>query len=326
MKNLKVFVLFLLVLAVILAGCTNSGSSSSDYPKSAITWIVPFAAGGAVDLPARTMAPYVEKYLPNDAKFVIVNKPGGAGTIGVTSVFNAKADGYTIGTTAAAALTIRPHFGDTSYKYDEVIPLVKYVDNGQFIVVPWNSPIKTFEDWIDYVQKNPDDFTYGTTGTGNAQHIAMENLASKGKLKIEHVAYGGENEIVAALLGGQLKGAVMNHAFLKSYYEDKKVRPIVNITGVKPDYLKDVPTLKEKDFDVEAQFFHGIVVPKDVPQDIMDALSEAFKKALEDKELIAQFEKMGILISYANAEQFKEIIKNDYNVNNDVLKGMGMIK
>ncbi len=340
----------LMAFALIIAGCSGSGGNApdnssntsgeatqtpneetagedySDYPNKPITWIVAYPAGGAPDLPARTIQPFVEKYLPNNGKLTIVNKGGSGGTIGMTEVFKAKPDGYTIGTSAAAAITILPQLGNAPYKSDELEPLVNYVKAAQFLVVPADAPYNTFEEWLAYAQENPDDFTYGIAGTANAQHIAFENFADKADVKARAITYKGENEVLTNVLGSQIKGGILNHALIYDHVKAGSLKPIVNITGVKPEYLKDIPTFKEAGYDVEANFFNGIFVPQGTPDELKTILQDAFKKALEDPELQAKFEQLQLIPSFLGPDEFKQEIDKDTEINRATLEMMGLLK
>lgn len=330
-KKLLTAGLLLLAFAVIAAGCSGkssgkAGEDYSKYPEKPITWIVAYNAGDAPDLPARTLLPYVEKYMPNNGKLTIVNKGGSGGTLGMNEVFKSKPDGYTIGTAAAAAITTLPLLGDTPYSYDELDPLLNYVKAAQFLVVPADAPYNTFEEWLAYVKENPDDFTYGISGNANAQHIAMENFSSKADVKLRPIVYKGENETLTNLLGKQIKGGILNHALLYEHYRSGALKPIVNITGVKPDYLADVPTFQDKGYDVVANFFNGIFVPAGTPEGIKAILQDAFKKALEDPELQEKFKELQLIPSYLSAEDFKREIEKEVESNRATLEMMGILQ
>lgn len=324
--KLSTLLVILMSIALIAVGCSGGKSGDhSKYPQKAITWIVAYPAGGAPDLPARTLQPYVEKYLPNNGKLSIVNKGGSGGTLGMTDVFNAKADGYTIGTAAAAAITILPQLGNTPYEYDELDPLLNYVKAGQFLVVPSDAPYDTFDEWLAYVKENPGEFNYGIAGNANAQHIAMENFSDKADINVKAVAYNGENEILTNVLGKHIHGGILNHALMYDHIEAGNLKAIVNITGVKPDYLQDIPTFKEVGYDVQANFFNGLFVPQGVPEEIKTILHDAFKKALDDPELQAKFEELQLIPSYLGPEDFKKEIDLDAEVNRATLEMMGML-
>ncbi|MBD2848057.1 tripartite tricarboxylate transporter substrate binding protein [Paenibacillus sp. IB182496] len=317
------------VLAGVLAVAGCSGGKTEDagkYPSKPITWVVAYPAGGAPDLPARTLQPYVEKYLPNNGKLSIVNKGGSGGTIGMTEVFKAKPDGYTIGTAAAAAITNLPLLGDTPYQYDELEPLLNYVKAAQFLVVPADAPYDNFDEWLAYASEHPEEFTYGVAGNANAQHVAMENFANQADVQIRAITYKGENEILTNLLGKQIKGGILNHALAYEHVKAGTLKLIVNITGVKPDYAADIPTFKELGYDVEANFFNGLFVPLETPEELKTILQDAFKQALEDPELLAKFEELQLIPSYLGPEEFKQEIERDTESNRETLKMMGLIQ
>ncbi len=345
----KTVTMMMLVFAIIAAGCSqanqNAGQKADDqptasptqdpqkdaqpktkFPEKPITLIVGVDAGGAGDVTARTLIPFVEKHLPNQVKIVVENKPGAAQTIAASEVAHAKPDGYTIAQLAAASLTIKPILGETDYKLTDLQPVANLYDSAQLIMVPASSPYQTFEEWLDYVKANPGKFRMGISGVGNAQHIALEDFSQKAGIQLNYVIYKSDGETLTNLLGNHIDGGTLQHMTVKEYVEGKQLRPLVNISGVKPDYLQDIATLKEKGFDAEGVFFNGIMAPAGVPQDVLDIISNAYRQALEDPQLIEEFGKLQAIINYRGPDDFKKMLDNVSAGNEKVLKGMGLLK
>ncbi len=342
--SLKIVLSLLLMCSLVLVGCSaNEGTNNaspgnapsntqepaaepkSNYPEEPITWIIPFAPGGNSDLIARTTGKYLEKYLPNKGKVTFENKPGGAGVIGVTEVFNAKPDGYTIATTAAAALSIKTVEGKTDYSYDSFLPVANIASVAQILAVPADAPYQNFEEWLAYVKQNP-GFKVAVSGAMNAQQLALEAFATEAGIELEFVVYGGEGEFVSALLGGHVQSGVFAQTVLRPHYESGKFVPIVNITGVKPDFLQDLPTFADLGYEAEGVFFNGVIAPKGMPEDVQEILIEAFKKAAADPELIAEMEKLGQIMDYKGPEDYQATITKNAESNREVMKKLGIIQ
>ena len=159
MKNLTLT--SLLIIFLILGGCSQNttlgkeNETSTDFPKKTIEIIVPFSAGGVSDTVARTLAQNSQKYLPSEQSIVVVNKPGGAGIIGVTEVLNAKPDGYKLGFTVASAMTLLPHQGSASYSHDSFQMVMRAISNPFILAVKSDAPWNTFEEWLDYAKQIP---------------------------------------------------------------------------------------------------------------------------------------------------------------------------
>lgn len=321
------------ILAMGLSGCGSDKAKSetggnnagkSDYPTKAIQMIVPFSPGGTTDSAARALAGVANKYLPNGQTVAIVNKDGGAGTIGMNDVVQAKGDGYTIGMATSGPITIKTHSNEVAYKPEHFKPIIQVVATPNVLVVKADSPIQTYEDWLKYVEANPNKFTYGTSGAGLTQHITMENLMTKTGVKVQHVPFKGGAPALTALLGGNIGGALVQTPEAIPHIEEGTLRPIWISGTFKPDELKDVPLLTEKDIDVKADVWTGLVAPSSVPDDVVKVLHDSFKKALEDPAVIEQFKKIGTEPVYKSTEEFQDIIESDYKVNGDVLEAVGL--
>ncbi|MBT2757852.1 tripartite tricarboxylate transporter substrate binding protein [Mesobacillus foraminis] len=329
-KKALFFPLAAAVLAMGLAGCGSQATgekkagAKSNYPTKAITMVVPFAPGGTTDSAARALAGVANKYLPNEQTVAIVNKDGGAGTIGMNDVVQAKPDGYTIGMATSGPITIKTHSKEVAYKPEDFKPIIQVVATPNVLVVKSDSPIKTYEDWMEYVEKNPNKFTYGTSGAGLTQHITMENLMTKTGVKVKHVPFKGGAPALTALLGGNLEGALVQTPEAIPHIEEGTLRPIWISGTFKPEELKDVPLLTEKGVDVEPDVWTGLMAPSKVPDDVIKVLHDSFQKALEDPAVIEQFKKIGTEPVYKSSDEFQKTIDNDYKENGKVLETIGL--
>jgi tripartite-type tricarboxylate transporter receptor subunit TctC len=343
----KLFMVSILIFVLVAAGCaqtskqagvsksSGSGSGSvasaekpkSKFPEKPIQLIVPYDAGGLTDLSARVMANAASKYLPNGQSVVVVNKPGGSGTIGTTEVFQAKPDGYTLGMGAINATSIQPHYGQTPYTHDSFQAVIQVLSAPQVLIVQANAPWKTFEEWLDYVKNNPGKFTYATGGKGHTTELALEALSSAAGLQTKPVPFNGANPAITALLGGHVQGAVVQASEAKPQIEAGAVRTIINLGSIKADGVKDVPLAKEKGYkDVSLDGFTGIIATKGIPQDVLNILHDSFKKALEDPNTVAEFKKLGVDTVYAGPQDFQKTITDTFNLTGQILKKIGLIK
>lgn len=303
---------------------SNGDSSSSDYPKSSIEVIVPFAAGGSTDVAARTIASIASKHLPNDQTLVISNKAGGGGSVGLNEVKNAKPDGYTIGLASAGSISYQPLYDSAPYTVDDfqAISLINKVP--QFFVVRTDSEWEDFDDWIEYVKDNPNDFKYGTAGNGIPSHVAMEALKIEADIEVENIPYEGAEPAVTALLGGHVDGIVVQPTDIKSYVENDDFRILANFGGTEMEDL-EAPFLTDEGYDVEIDVFAGFLGPKDLPEDIVKILDEAFEKSLADPELIEKFESLGIMPVHEGPEEFEEFYKETYEKSKIITEEANMI-
>ncbi|EWG09959.1 Bug family tripartite tricarboxylate transporter substrate binding protein [Cytobacillus firmus] len=316
--------------AMLAAGCSNSSASTDEkaasFPERDIEIIVPYAPGGTTDTASRALTSVISEYLPNDYNVNVVNKEGGAGVIGTTEVFNAKPDGYKIGMTTVGPMTIKPHTDNTAYSPETVEPIIQVVATPNVLVVKKDAPWQTYEEWLEYVKANPGKFTYSTTGAGLTQHITMEAFSAQTGVKLKHVPYEGGAPALAALLGGHVQGAVIQTVEAMPQIESGEIRALVNTGSFKSSGLEDVPLLTEKDVDVASDVWTGLIAPPDTPEDVIKVLHDSFKKALEDQKVIDTFAKLGVEPSYASPDEFAEIMKKDYDLNEEILKAAGIIE
>jgi tripartite-type tricarboxylate transporter receptor subunit TctC len=348
---LKKFLFLMLILlpaiSLVVAGCSQTQTQTQpqseqkqgaqapaakeeakkkvDYPTKPIELVVPSTAGGGTDVVARAVANGAKKYLPNGQSIVIVNKPGAGATLGIAEVFTAKPDGYKIGAVSTGPLSIQPNYGQTPYKHDSFIPIAQWTSSQNVLVVKADAPWKTYAEWLDYVKKNPGSFNYGTGGAGNTQHLAMEALNILEQIQTKHVPFEGGGPALTALLGGHIQGAIVSVQESKPHTDSGKLKVIANLGTSKTDTYKDAAFLKDKGF-AGFDVWTGLVVPKDTPKEIVDILSDAFKKAMADQEVKDQIVKFGIDPAYADSEGFKKIINETAVSTNEVAKKIGLSK
>lgn len=315
-----------LAFASLALATGPSMAIAQSYPEKPITWIVPDGAGGGLDSIVRTIYPYVEKNLPNDATFVLKNLPGATQTIAVSAVHAAEPDGYTIGQASVAPLTIMPHLGKTSYAgYEDFELIANVFDAAHYFVVPGDSPFESFEDLLAFAEANPGEVKVGVDGVFNVQHLPLLNLENTAGVDLNEVTYKSSAETKKALLGGEIEAGIMPSHIIISEYESGALRPIVDVMEVKPDYFADIPSLKDLGY-TPSQLFVGVIAPKGTPQEIQDTLSGAIEAALKDPELIEALSKRKVMINYNDAETYKGRMQELDVVNKEILTKLGVLK
>ncbi|WP_062234614.1 Bug family tripartite tricarboxylate transporter substrate binding protein [Fictibacillus sp. FJAT-27399] len=328
-KKILTVIIALILISSMSVGCSQSKTSNASetnntgYPKKPIEMTVGFAAGGQADIVTRIVAEAASKYLPNKESIVVSNKTGASGSIQLAEVFQQKPDGYKLGSVTTGNLIIQPNMGNTPYKSNDFAPISLLNSAPNLLVVKSDAPWKTFDEWLDYVKKNPSKFTYGTAGTGDTKHVAMETLNVTYEVKTKHVGFDGSAESITALLGGHIMGAIVGVQEAKPHTDAGKMRVLANLGSSKTDVYKDAPFLKEKGYP-GFDTWTGILAPKNTPKDIVQALDKAFEKALQQPEVLAQFKKIGTEPTYAGPEEFKKIIKASTKTSAEIMKKSGL--
>lgn len=324
MKKMKL--IYLLILALVIVGCSNVDGSAggediavkADFPEKTIELIVPYDAGGNSDGIARLLAESASKNLPNKQKIVIVNKPGGNGAIGTTSLMQSDPDGYTVGLVDEASLNIRPHLDENvNFTHDSFQTIMQVANVPQLIVTTKDSPIKTFEDLLD-----SDNKKMGITGMGGIQQLILEQLKNEvSDFQIEEISYGGSANVVTGVLSKEVPVGLIG---VPNVLSNEDISPVINAGTEKSPIFPDLPTLKEEGYNIIGDLHHGILAPKGVEQTKVDILHAAFKKALEDPKVIEQLENMGYEISYANPEKYQQTISETFDHYGEVLEKAGL--
>ncbi len=274
-----------IILGTLISGAVFPGVAAAQekYPGKPINLIVGYPAGGTTDLGARALASAAGKILGQPV--IILNKPGGASSVAMAYLKNEKPDGYTIGVLASGGV-ISQHLRKVPYdSARDFTPIMQYAVYLYAMVVRADSPWKTFRDFIDDAKANPGKIRYSTGGSGTPQHLVMERLAAKEKIKWTHIPFQGNGPAVAALLGGHVE-ANPGTSEWKPHVQAGRLKLLAAFGEKRMAEFPDVPTLLELGYDIVAPSLICIVGPKGIPFPIVQTLHDAFKKAMADPDFI----------------------------------------
>jgi tripartite-type tricarboxylate transporter receptor subunit TctC len=317
-------------LAAMLPACKGTllqdksrGGEPSDFPKRAITLIVPYSAGGGTDVTARALAKAAEKQLHQPV--TVVNRTGGGGSIGLMEGAEAKGDGYTV-IYLPAELTILPHLGLLPITYEKFKPLAQTNFDPSAITVRAEAPWKTASDFLAYAKEHPGELKMGNAGTGSIWHLAAVTLEKGTGVTFSHIPFEGAGPAVSALLSGFVDAVPVSPAEVKSYVEQGKLRTLA-INDDKPsEALPGVPTLKEAT-GLQVKFvgtWRGLAVPKDTPDDIAERLAQAFMKAAEDKEFRDTMKANGLGLLIRDGKGFYQQMKESHDLFAKMIPELGL--
>ena len=285
--------LLLLVVAGLLATATPSVSQDQAWPKRAVSVVVPFAAGGTTDMFARIFTSDMQaKY---GQPFVVENKPGAGGTIGSTAAARADKDGYTLLVGTASTHGIAPYvyksLGYNAEKDFQPISLFAKVPN--LLVVSNKLPIKTVQELIDYAKANPGKPNFGTSGIGSSQHLAAELFQVMAGVQLNHVPYKASNEVMAALIGGEIQLTFDNVTFALPQAKAGTVRPLGMTGPNRSAAAPEIPTIGETLPGFDAQTWHGLFAPTGIPKPIVDQIAADVKRIIEQPAVSAKLKEIG---------------------------------
>ncbi|RZL91032.1 MAG: tripartite tricarboxylate transporter substrate binding protein [Variovorax sp.] len=319
--NSRHFLLTLLTSAALLA--TAQAAAQQQRP---IRLVVPYAAGGPIDVTARVLAERVKDSL---GTVIIDNKPGAGGNIGADAVAKAAPDGLTIGIAATATNAVNPWLY-SKMPFDaatDFAPITQMVRVPNVLVMNADTAqrlkINTLPDLIAYAKANPAKLNYGSGGNGSAGHLAGELFKKEAGIFAVHIPYNGGNPAQLALLSGQVDFNFDNLATAAPNIRSGKLKAIAVTTAQRSSALPEVPTVAAtlKGFSIDTWW--GLVAPAGTPQDVVTKLNQAFVAALNTPETKTRFATL-LAEPVANTpEQFGAFMKSELAKYEKVVKATG---
>ncbi len=282
-------------------------AAQAQYPTKPVEIIVTFAAGGAVDLSTRILAAEAEKYLGQ--KILITNKTGGGGTEGIIQVAKAKPDGYQLLTLTSAAIT-NLVTKKMDYEVDSFDPVLMFTYDPATLAVGSNAPYANLEEYLGAAKAKT--LAVATAGHGTANHVACLVLESKYRVNFKYIHTKGAAEVSTMVAGGHVLSGIGPWGDFRIMSEQGKLRVIGVMSDSRDPRLPNVPTFKEKGYNVTGGVWRGVAAPKGTPPEIIEKLHQAFKKALESKEVQEKYKELGFPIVYMNTKDFQANITDSY--------------
>lgn len=274
---------------VLQTGGAAAQTAAESWPNRAITWIVPFGAGGVTDLVSRKIAELLRTRLGQPV--VVENRPGAGGTIGTEFVARAQPDGYTVLYASGGPMTIQPSLGLTRLNYD---PLKSYVhvrgvsSSNQILVATASAPYSTLAEFVAYAKANPGKVNFGSPGPGTAQHLAGEIFQTASGIKLTHVPYKSGSNQMTDMMSGVLDVSFDYLTVLRPLIDTGKVK-VLGTTGMaRMAGLPDAPTVLEAGYpDAVSVGSTWVAVPAGTDPRIVGKLSDALAAVLADGGLAA---------------------------------------
>jgi len=281
----------LCVLAsVVLAGPAHA----QKYPQRPVRVVVPYAAGGNLDVTARIVAQALSD--ATGQAFFVDNRPGANGNVGLEQVARAAPDGYTLAMVSAATMTVNPHLYRTM-SFDplkDLAPVTRVASGPLVLVVNASLDVRSVQDLVAKAKANPGKLDFATGGNGTMGHLSSELLLRRAGIDLLHVPYKGNSFALQALLAGEVQ--VMFDTFSTSMplVRDGKLRALATTGTARSAQFPDLPTIAEsgvKDFSADA--WSGLVAPAGVPPDVVRYLQQEVARALARPEVRQKITALG---------------------------------
>ncbi len=294
-----------LFAAASFACIAATSAAAQNYPDHVIKFIVPFAPGGPVDVVARLVGQRMAPILGQN--IIIDNRLGGGGVIGAKAVANAEPDGYTLLFGNISTLAVIPAV-TKNRDYDPAknfVPVAKVSDSPEVLVVNSSFPAHSVADLVAIARKSPGTLNFGSSGYGNATHLAAEWFKAKMSLDIVNIPYKGLSEVVTGVLAGQVKFVFGAIEGVMPHIQDGQLRPLAVTSEKRSPLLPDVPTMIESGVDgFVVSSFEGVVAPAGTPAAIVAKLNAAINESIAQPEMRSQLERLGATPATGTPEEF----------------------
>ncbi|MEW6046641.1 MAG: tripartite tricarboxylate transporter substrate binding protein [Bacillota bacterium] len=305
MKALRPYLVPAIVALIVAAA---GGVASAEWPNDRpITMIVAYSPGGATDIAARLLAPYIEKYLGQS--IIILNRPGAGGEVGFTALATAAPDGYTVGFINTPNVVTIPIERRTRYTLESFIPVANVMDDPDAFLVRADSPFRTLQELVEYAKKNPGTVSYGTSGIGSDDHIATEMFARAAGLKLRHIPFDGAAPNRTALLGGHITLGVFNISEAKEYVENGQLRILGQMAEGRTELFPNTPTFREQGYNIVTGSQRGIAMPAGTPGWVVERFAQAAAKAVNDPEFREKAAKAYLPLRYLGPNDYRAFLR-----------------
>jgi tripartite-type tricarboxylate transporter receptor subunit TctC len=313
--------------AIALLGLASpAAAQTSAYPSKAIRFVVANSPGGGLDVTARAVAPKLINAFGQQV--IIDNRAGAAGSLAAEITAKSPPDGYTILMGSIGNLAVNPHlYKGLGYEpLKDLAPVTYAVSGSNVLVVNLSVPAKTVQELIALARAQPGKLTYGSSGAGNAGHLAGELFKSMAKVDMVHVPYKGGAPAMFALIADQVQLVFSSAPTAIPQVKAGKIRALAVTTLKRSAHLPDLPTISEAGLPgYEADNWYGVAVPARTPRAIIDRLNTELVRALNMPDVKQLLFNQGLEVSTGTPEAFGTYMKSEDIKWAKVIKDAGIV-
>jgi tripartite-type tricarboxylate transporter receptor subunit TctC len=312
-----------LIASLLVASSALPALAQAEWPNRPVRLVVPFGAGGSSDVLARIVAEQLGKTFKQ--QFVVENRPGAGGVIGVQQIANAEPDGYTIGVTNLSTLALAP-FINPSVAYDPIKSLthIAYVGGAPVLLsAALNTGVKTVPEFIAFTKAK--SFTFMSSGVGSDGHLMGQAIALSMGLKVEHVPYSQTGQALADLVAGHVPFSTFTLSSTSQFVRANQVNGIAVTTPERlPDY-PNLPTFKESGHPaLVGTTWFSISGPAKTPRHIVDRLNQEIRAAIARPETVERYRRDGFIANPLSAEDFTKFVAEEIDRWKPIIQAAGL--
>ncbi len=300
------------LMGLALTTFVASVAQAQAWPAKPIRLVVPFPAGGGTDIIGRELTQKITE--GSKWTFIVDNKPGSGGNIGIDNVAKSPADGYSLVLGQTSNLAINPSLY-AKLPYDpakDLTPISLVASAPLALVVAANSPLRTLGDLVAAAKARPDQINFATSGNGTVAHLATELFKKEASIKLTHIPYKGAAQGLNDVIGGQVEVYVSSIPTLIGHIKSGKLRALAVTSLKRVDDLPEVPTIAESGYKgFEAVTWFGVLGPANLPRDITARVNAEINKALQTPELKKKLGDQGADVGGSTPEQFGKLVRDD---------------
>jgi len=313
---------FAAILVAMLA-ILGPASAQPDFPTKPVHIFVPYAAGGGVDILARTLGDVVSRQWGQSV--VVENRPGAGGVVASQALVQTPADGYTLIVVASGHATNPFLYPKIPYDtFRDFTPISLLASSPNILLVRADSQFKSLNDVIAEAKAKPGSLSFAHAGTGTSTHLAGELLKALARIDIEAIPYKGGAPAINDLLGGQIPLSFNNGPESVGQIEAGTVRALAVTTAARAAFLPDVPSMGETVPGYDTEVWWGLLGPAGMPRDLVEKISRDFVAALKTDVVKERLTKLGASPIGSTPQALAAKIRADYDKWGPIIQAAGI--
>ena len=298
-------------LCLAFAAAAVPAAAQSPWPTQPVKIIVPWAAGGTVDMGGRLIG---QKLADQTGQpFVVENKPGGSSTIGIGQLVKSPADGHTLIAFESSYAMLPALFSKLSFDHaNDLAAVGTLFQTPMVLVVPAGSPFKSAVELIDHARRNPGKLNFGSGGIGSTPHLSAELMQKEAGITMTHIPYKGGGEALTALIGGNVDLLITAAPTAMTQTKGGRARALA-VTGAKRSMaFPETPTFVELGYpNYTVANWYGLAAPKGTPREVVDRIYAQVQKALADPGVKERLAMQGAEPLDMNGDAFGRFVKQE---------------